>query len=110
MLHRGKIFLFGGYTNKEYIKGRQGAMTGSYGDLWQLKIDIPGGYFEDVDIEEETRTARAGPWQRCFGCGNSGPGAGLKKCTGSPQKTVSRGSRTESSGFHRHMRRQGGFL
>lgn len=51
----------------------------SYGDLWQLKLECPGGWFEGVDLEEEARTAKAGPWQRCFGCGSAGP---WKKCGG----------------------------
>ncbi|KAH9942131.1 uncharacterized protein BXZ73DRAFT_40844 [Epithele typhae] len=78
----GEMYLFGGYTNSEYIKGRRDVITRPYGDLWQLRLDVPGGGFEDVDLAEETRSARAGPWRRCFGCGAGGPGAGLKKCAG----------------------------
>ena len=40
---------------------------------------MPGGFFEGVDLEEEARTAKAGPWQRCFTCGSAGP---WKKCGG----------------------------
>ncbi|KDQ51405.1 hypothetical protein JAAARDRAFT_185207 [Jaapia argillacea MUCL 33604] len=75
----GKIFLFGGYANSEYIAYEKELTSRTYNDLWQLKIDIPGGYFEGVDMEEESRTARAGPLQRCFTCGNTGH---WKKCGG----------------------------
>ena len=78
----GKIFLFGGYANQDYIQGRKNTVTRSYADLWQLRIDIPGGFFEDVDLEEESRFAKAGPWRRCLGCGNVGPAVGVKECMG----------------------------
>ncbi|KAJ6460780.1 hypothetical protein DFH09DRAFT_1114568 [Mycena vulgaris] len=45
----------------------------SFGDLWELRIDEPGGHFEEVGVEEEARSARAGPWQRCFSCAAAGP-------------------------------------
>lgn len=75
----GKIFLFGGYTNSQFVPNKKHPIARSFGDLWQLKIDIPGGCFEGVDLEEEARTARAGPWQRCYTCGSAGP---WKKCGG----------------------------
>ncbi|KAI0039600.1 hypothetical protein FA95DRAFT_1591490 [Auriscalpium vulgare] len=76
----GKTFLFGGYTNSDFVPSKKHVFTRSFNDLWQLKLDVPGGYFEGVDVEEEARTAKAGPWQRCFNCGNAGP---WKKCGGS---------------------------
>jgi hypothetical protein len=75
----GKMYLFGGFTNKSYVPCRNGYITKSFGDVWQLRIDEPGGDFEGVDVEEEARTARAGPWQRCFACGDAGP---WRKCGG----------------------------
>lgn len=51
-----------------------------FGDLWELRLDVPGGHFDAVDLEEEIRTAKAGPYQRCFACGNAGP---WRKCGGS---------------------------
>ena len=51
-----------------------------FGDLWELRLDVPGGHFDAVNLEEEIRTAKAGPYQRCFACGNAGP---WKKCGGS---------------------------
>ena len=75
----GKIYLFGGYTNAQFVPQRKEAIMRSFNDLWQLRLDIPGGFFEGVDLEEEARTARAGPWQRCYNCGNTGP---WKKCGG----------------------------
>ncbi|KAJ7432153.1 hypothetical protein FB451DRAFT_1197227 [Mycena latifolia] len=79
----GKVFLFGGYTNNDYVPSRNAATTSStrsFMDLWQLRLDLPGGFFDDVNLEEEARTAQAGPWQRCFACGSAGP---WKRCGGS---------------------------
>jgi len=75
----GKMFLFGGYTNSDYVPSRKNTLSRSFGDLWQLCIDEPGGFFEDVDYDEEARTAKAGPWQRCFTCGSAGQ---CQKCGG----------------------------
>jgi hypothetical protein len=75
----GKTYLFGGFTNHDFVPGRKDYITKSFGDIWQLRIDEPGGCFEGVDLEEEARTAKAGPWQRCFSCGDAGP---WKKCGG----------------------------
>lgn len=75
----GKIFLFGGFTNMDFVPSRKSAITRSFGDLWQLRVNVPGGFFEDVDLEEEARTAKAGPYQRCFTCGSAGQ---WKKCGG----------------------------
>jgi hypothetical protein len=47
--------------------------------VWQLRLDVPGGDFEGVDLDEEARTEKAGPWQRCFTCGDAGM---WKKCSG----------------------------
>ncbi|KAJ7082935.1 hypothetical protein B0H15DRAFT_852091 [Mycena belliarum] len=75
----GRTFLFGGYVNSEYVPSRSGEESRTFCDLWELRIDVPGGHFEAVDIEDEARTARLGPWQRCFTCGSAGP---WKKCGG----------------------------
>ncbi|KAG6906801.1 hypothetical protein DXG01_012049 [Tephrocybe rancida] len=75
----GKTYLFGGFTNTDYVPSRGDYISRTFGDVWQLKMDEPGGYFEGVDLEEEARTAKAGPWQRCFSCGDTGP---WKKCGG----------------------------
>jgi hypothetical protein len=75
----GKTFLFGGYTNTDYVASRKNTISHTFGDLWQLCIDEPGGFFEGVDYEEEARTANVGPWQRCFTCGRTGQ---YQKCGG----------------------------
>lgn len=75
----GNTYLYGGYINSEYVPGRKDFDTHLHGDLWRLKVDIPGGGFEDVDWVDESRTARAGSWQRCFSCGKIGQ---WKKCGG----------------------------
>ncbi|KAJ3509875.1 hypothetical protein NLJ89_g4987 [Agrocybe chaxingu] len=76
----GKTYLFSGYINTEFVPSRAKSFSRSFADLWELRLDIPGGNFDGVDLEEEARTARAGPWQRCFACGSAGP---WKKCGGS---------------------------
>ncbi|KAJ7473606.1 hypothetical protein B0H11DRAFT_2174202 [Mycena galericulata] len=75
----GRTFLFGGYVNSEYVPSRSEHESRSFSDLWELRLNIPGGNFADVDVEDESRTARVGPWQRCFMCGSAGP---WKKCGG----------------------------
>jgi hypothetical protein len=75
----GRTFLFGGYINAEYVSSRTEEDSRSFSDLWELRVNVPGGHFEAVDVEDEARTARLGPWQRCFACGSAGP---WKKCGG----------------------------
>ncbi|KAJ6543642.1 hypothetical protein B0H10DRAFT_2244374 [Mycena sp. CBHHK59/15] len=77
----GKIFLFGGYKNTTYVRSQNPAPSSSrsFIDVWQLRLDVLGGFFDGVDLEEESRTAKAGPWQRCFNCGSTGP---WKRCGG----------------------------
>lgn len=76
----GKTYLFGGFTNTDYVPSRGSSLnTRSFGDVWQLRLDVPGGDFEGVDLDEEARTAKAGPWQRCFTCGDAGM---WKTCSG----------------------------
>jgi hypothetical protein len=76
----GKIFLFGGYSGRGLVPSGTGGIMGTFGDIWQLRIDEPGGFSEGIDFEEESRTARPGPWQRCFTCASVTPFA--KKCGG----------------------------
>ncbi|KAJ7725797.1 hypothetical protein B0H16DRAFT_1895004 [Mycena metata] len=78
----GRTYMFGGWTNNQYIPTRTKLMSRSFGDVWELRVDLPGGHFEDAaaDVEEEARVARAGPWQRCFSCAAAGP---WKRCGGS---------------------------
>ena len=75
----GKMYLFGGYVNSDFIPCRPDVVSKPFGDLWELRLDVPGGHFDAVNLEEEIRTAKAGPYQRCFACGNAGP---WKKCGG----------------------------
>ncbi|KAK7065084.1 hypothetical protein R3P38DRAFT_3302407 [Favolaschia claudopus] len=76
----GRTYMFGGWTNTLYIPTQSKLMARTFGDLWELRVNVEGGHFEEVDVEEEARVARAGPWQRCFSCGAAGP---WKKCGGS---------------------------
>ncbi|TEB27447.1 hypothetical protein FA13DRAFT_1736578 [Coprinellus micaceus] len=77
----GKVYLFGGYTNTDYVPSRKTFKSRPFGDVWQLRLDVPGegGDFASVDVEEEARTAKIGPWKRCFTYGNSGM---WKMCAG----------------------------
>ncbi|KAG5651275.1 hypothetical protein H0H81_009241, partial [Sphagnurus paluster] len=68
----GKTYLFGGFTNTDFVPSSRSYISRSFGDVWQLMVDVPGGCFEDVNWEEEARTAKAGPWQRCFNCKDAG--------------------------------------
>jgi len=81
----GRTFLFGGFTNNDYVPTRKEAISRSFGDVWELLVDVPNGGFMSadgvrVDVEAEKRTARIGPWQRCFACGSAADG---RKCGGS---------------------------
>ncbi|KAJ7121555.1 hypothetical protein C8R44DRAFT_981641 [Mycena epipterygia] len=76
----GRTYLFGGWTNSQYIPTRSKLLAKTFGDVWELRIDVPGGHFEEVDFEEEARIAKVGFWQRCFSCAAAGP---WKKCGGS---------------------------
>ncbi|TFK44026.1 hypothetical protein BDQ12DRAFT_701677 [Crucibulum laeve] len=75
----GKTYLFGGFTNNDYVPSRKSVISRSFGDLWELRINLEGGNFESVALDDEARTAQLGPWQRCFTCGCAGP---WKKCGG----------------------------
>jgi hypothetical protein len=75
----GRTYMFGGWTNSQFVPTKSKLISRSFGDLWELRMDMDGGRFEEVDIEEEVRVAKAGPWQRCFACASAGP---WKKCGG----------------------------
>ncbi|KIM45748.1 hypothetical protein M413DRAFT_442358 [Hebeloma cylindrosporum] len=76
----GKMYLFGGYVNTDWVPSGKAGSSRTFCDVWQLSIDVPRGGFEDVDVFEEAKTAKVGPWHRCFGCGSAGR---WKKCGGS---------------------------
>ncbi|KII88507.1 hypothetical protein PLICRDRAFT_54338 [Plicaturopsis crispa FD-325 SS-3] len=76
----GKIYLFGGYTNSDFIPSKH-LIQRTFGDVWQLCVDMPGGHIEDVDLERDTLAPKMGPWMRCFACGSVGDT--WKKCGGS---------------------------
>ncbi|KII88508.1 hypothetical protein PLICRDRAFT_161680 [Plicaturopsis crispa FD-325 SS-3] len=76
----GRTYLFGGYTNSDFVPSKHEAQR-TFGDLWQLSIDTPGGHLEDADLEKDARAPKMGPWKRCFTCGSVGDT--WKKCGGS---------------------------
>ncbi|KZT69127.1 hypothetical protein DAEQUDRAFT_670092, partial [Daedalea quercina L-15889] len=67
----GRMYLFGGYTNTDQVPWRKDARTRTFRDMWQFRLDAPGGHFDEVS-DEDDRSARMGPWQKCFNCGNTG--------------------------------------
>ncbi|KAI0353841.1 hypothetical protein OH77DRAFT_1406141 [Trametes cingulata] len=75
----GRTYLFGGYTNTDWVPTGKADLTKSYGDVWQLRVDVPGGLFDEIDWEDERRSAQLGPWMACYSCGSVGV---WKKCGG----------------------------
>jgi hypothetical protein len=78
-LDNGKMYMIGGFTNDDWMSQGNEFTTTSFGDLWQLRVNLPGGFYSDVNVEEEWKTAKAGPWRRCFACGSAGL---WKRCGG----------------------------
>ncbi|KAJ7838888.1 hypothetical protein B0H13DRAFT_163023 [Mycena leptocephala] len=74
----GRTFLFGGYVSAEYVPASGEGASRCFSDLWELRLDLPGGDFV-FDMVNEVHTARVGPWQRCFACGAVGQ---WKQCGG----------------------------
>ncbi|KAL7275702.1 hypothetical protein RUND412_001344 [Rhizina undulata] len=69
----GKTYLFGGYTNSDFVPSNH-VVSRAFNDLWELKVDVPGGGIDESNREkelgtEEQRTAVMGPWGVCFCCG-----------------------------------------
>ncbi|KAJ7267868.1 hypothetical protein C8J57DRAFT_352325 [Mycena rebaudengoi] len=78
----GRTYLFGGWTNSLIVPTRTKLQSRSFGDLWELRMDLPGNpysHFSEAEFTEEVRVARVGPWQRCFSCGKAGA---WKQCGG----------------------------
>ncbi|CAA7271088.1 unnamed protein product [Cyclocybe aegerita] len=87
----GKTYLFGGYVNTDWVPSGRPGSSRTFCDLWELRVDVrridgqgeeEEGWLEAMGEEErervlESRTARVGPWQRCFACGSAGR---WKKC------------------------------
>lgn len=77
----GKMYLFGGYVNTDAVPSRKDYISRTFGDVWELRVDLPGGHFEDVDLADEAKTARAGPWQRCLRADRRGGGRNVEVCS-----------------------------
>lgn len=78
----GKTYLFSGSLDRQFLSGAP--LTKGFTDIWELRIKLPGGNFERVDLDEEARTATQGPWQRCFSCSSV---RYCKKCAGMSRKS-----------------------
>ncbi|KAI0313557.1 hypothetical protein OF83DRAFT_1140840 [Amylostereum chailletii] len=76
----GRTFVFGGYNRTKHSVNNGAGVERAFGDLWTLRVDVPGGGIEEADLEEDARNARTGPWLRCFTCAASGS---WKRCGGS---------------------------
>ncbi|KAJ7925452.1 hypothetical protein B0H13DRAFT_1863104 [Mycena leptocephala] len=50
----------------------------TFGDVWELRLDVAGGHFEEVDFEEEARVAEVGFRQRAFRAPQRGRGGSAK--------------------------------
>lgn len=71
----GKTYMWGGYISTTFVpqhKSTNDDGTLNFTDLWQLRVDVEGGGFDNVTYEEEARTAKAGPFERCFNCESAG--------------------------------------
>ncbi|GAW10274.1 hypothetical protein LENED_012521 [Lentinula edodes] len=67
----GKIYLFGGYTNPDFVPAKNFSSR-AYNDIWTLKLNLPGGHWNPDDLTRDVRAEKMGPWMRCFTCGNCG--------------------------------------
>src|ERR1700761_7142097 len=65
----GRMYLYGGYATSEYIPDNKDHSIKNYSDLWQLRLNISGGMFEEVGGKLDEKSSAAGPWKRCFTCG-----------------------------------------
>ncbi|TEB27443.1 hypothetical protein FA13DRAFT_1816373 [Coprinellus micaceus] len=100
----GKVYLFGGYTNTDYVPSRNNFKSRPFGDVWQLRMDVPGegGDFRSVNVNEEERTAKIGPWKRCYTCGGSGM---WKRCSGAcGGKAYFCGTECQREGWKEHKK------
>lgn len=68
----GRMYLFGGSTNTiRAPSGKDAHTLRSFRDLWELRLDGPGGHWDEVSLSDE-RSAQMGLWQKCFNCRNTG--------------------------------------
>jgi hypothetical protein len=44
------------------------SLSRTFGDVWQLLLDVPGGRLADADLRADADAPRMGPWKRCFTC------------------------------------------
>lgn len=54
--------------------------TRCFSDVWQLRLEMPGGAMTEEDRQIDVRTETMGPWRRCYTCGDVG--FDYKKCSG----------------------------
>ena len=52
----------------------------TFNDVWQLTLDMPGGFLNEAEMRADEEAPRMGPWLRCFTCGSVG--RDWKKCGG----------------------------
>ena len=44
--------------------------TRCFSDVWQLRLEMPGGGMTEEDRQIDVRTETMGPWRRCYTCGD----------------------------------------
>ena len=74
----GAMYMFAGFTSPSFVSSdRVGRIY--LRDLWQLKVDLPNGGFDEKEWANLDRSAELGPWRICWACGDTGQ---WKKCGG----------------------------
>ncbi|KAI0628679.1 hypothetical protein C8Q77DRAFT_1220832 [Trametes polyzona] len=88
----GRTYLFGGYTNTDWIPTGKHDLTRSYGELWE---------FRGLDWEDDRRAALLGPWMSCYACRSIGV---WKRCGGASSL---RQSDLSKDGWPEHKEKHG---
>ncbi|TCD66271.1 hypothetical protein EIP91_001600 [Steccherinum ochraceum] len=101
----GITYLYGGWTNSDYYPSKV-ILNRTFDDLWQLKLDTDGGYFEEEEYDIDTRSVAHGPWNQCFSCKKLD--VSLKKCMGTCEGLVFFCSKTcQEKGWTEHKEAHG---
>ncbi|KAJ3813993.1 hypothetical protein F5876DRAFT_86746 [Lentinula aff. lateritia] len=59
----GKIYLFGGYTNLDFVPAKNFSLQ-AFNDILTLKLDLPGGHWNPDDLTRDVRAGKTGPRMR----------------------------------------------
>ncbi|KAH8103603.1 hypothetical protein BXZ70DRAFT_926571 [Cristinia sonorae] len=101
----GITYLHGGWTNSDYFPSKA-VLNRTFDDLWQLKLDMDGGFMTEDDYHIDPRTVPHGPWFQCFGCRRFEQSP--KKCMGTCGGIVFFCSKScQESGWAEHKQKHG---